>query len=382
MKFIYEYVLDAVSAGERALLVTLVDRNRDILPMPGSKRFFSESRVAGSLGMAWLDKAADDLARRALKTGLFGKAQIPSPEHPAAECTLVAEPFFKPAELLVLGGGNIARPLVQVAALLGYRVVVIDDRPEFSCTEQFPEAWRVICDDFAQALQNLHLGPWASAVIVTRGHQHDFTCLERLIKYDLAYLGMIGSKRKVELSKEYLRARNVPEERLARVYMPIGLDVGAETPEEIAVSIAAELVKVRRGGAARSLAEQANGVNARSGYLKNGCYSTQDLELLIEMVNRARQGKAAALATVIATWGSTPRKAGAKMLIFPDGGLLGTIGGGVIEEEVRKKGLSLLEADQPGLFKFSLDNETAASQGMVCGGSMEVFIEPIKGDKA
>lgn len=378
MKSIYEYVLDAVSAGEKALLVTLVDRGSDILPMPGSKKFYSGGRVEGSLGVAWLDEAADDLARRALETGLFTKAKIPSPDHHIAECTLVAEPFFKPAELLILGGGNISRPLAQVAALLGYQVTVIDDRPEFSRPGQFPEARRVICDDFPKALENLHLGLWASAVVVTRGHQHDFTCLERLIRHDLAYLGMIGSKRKVELAKEYLRARDVPEERIAGVYMPVGLDVGAQTPEEIAVSIAAELVKARRGGESRSLAEQANGANALSGCLKKGCYSTQDLELLKEIVNCARQEKAAVLATVIDTWGSSPRKAGAKMLILPDGGLIGTIGGGGIEEEVRQKALLLLKVGHSCVLKFSLNNEVAASQGMICGGVMQVFIEPLR----
>ncbi|MEW6426283.1 MAG: XdhC family protein, partial [Bacillota bacterium] len=158
MKFIYEYVLNALSAGERAALVTLVDvagEGEGVFLRPGSKLFWSRRAVAGSLGSDWLDRAALDLAARALQSGVMEKVQVPSPAGAAGRCTLVAEPFFTSEELVILGGGNIARPLVKVAAMLGYAVTVVDDRPEFASRERFPEARQVICADFEQALENL-----------------------------------------------------------------------------------------------------------------------------------------------------------------------------------------------------------------------------------
>lgn len=391
MKFIYEYVLNALAAGERAVLVTVAaveegqgqegKREKEgIFPAPGSKRFFSPELRAGTLGAGWLDQAADELAGRALHSGTLEKARVFGPAGAAAagHCLLVAEPFFRPDELVILGAGHIARPLVQVAAMLGYAVTVVDDRPEFASRERFPEARQVICADFEQALESLPLGPGTSVVIVTRGHQHDLLCLERLIGRDLAYLGMIGSRRKVKLIKEHLLAKGVPEERIAAVYMPIGLDLGAQTPEEIAVSIAAELIKVRRGGGARSLAEDFGGGQGNRGYLRGGSLAVQDIDLFQTLVTCVRQGTPAALATVIAARGSSPRKAGAKMLIFPDGSICGTIGGGLVEEEVRRAGLDLLAADGfPVIFNYSMDNATAAAEGMICGGAVEVLIEPV-----
>ena len=283
MKFIYEYVLDALSAGERAALVTLLDiagGGEGVFPQPGSKLFWSRTAVAGSLGSDWLDRAALDLAARALRTGMVEKAEVPLPGQSAGRCTLVAEPFFTPEELVILGGGNIARPLVRLAAMLGFAVTVVDDRPEFASGERFPEARLVVCENFARALEGLSLSPGTYVVIATRGHHYDLLCLERLAGRDLAYLGVIGSKRKVALFKEHLLSKGVPGERIAAVYMPIGLDIGAQTPEEIAVSIAAELVKVRRGGAARSLAEDFGGGQAPQGYFRGGSLAAQDIDLL------------------------------------------------------------------------------------------------------
>lgn len=380
MKLIYEYLLDTLSAGGKSVLLTVVEREGGVSTAPGAKRFWSKVFVAGSLGVDWLDRAADDLAVRAIETCQMEMAQISAPGQAAGRYTLVAEPFFPAGELVVLGGGNIARPLVQIASLLGYQVTVVDDRPDFACSGRFPEARRVICDDFKKALDSLTtLNFGTSVVIITRGHLHDLECLERAIKHDLAYIGMIGSKRKIKAAKEYLAAKGVEKSRIDKIYMPIGLDVGARTPEEIAVSIAAELVKARRGGAARSLAEVPEGAgDAGRGCLKSD--TLVDLNLLKILVDTLKQGAALAMATVIAARGSAPRKAGAKMLILPDHSIYGTIGGGLIEEEVRKKGLALLSSGEPAVFKYSLDNEAAAGQGMICGGAMDIFVEPVKGE--
>ncbi|MEW6426014.1 MAG: XdhC family protein, partial [Bacillota bacterium] len=147
-------------------------------------------------------------------------------------------------------------------------------------------------------------------------------------------------------------------------------------------SIAAELIKVRRGGGARSLAEDFGGGQGNRGYLRGGSLAAQDLDLFQALVACVRQGTPAALATVIAARGSSPRKAGAKMLIFPDGSICGTIGGGLVEEEVRRAGLDLLAAGGlPVLFEYAMDNDTAAAEGMICGGKVEVLLEPVSPSK-
>jgi xanthine dehydrogenase accessory factor len=378
MKFIYEQLLEGISAGEKLVLITLVSADEGFLPAAGAKRLWSAGRVAGTLGVDWLDREADSLAGRVIKTGQAETACIASPGRPAGQCAIVAEPFFKPEELLILGGGNIARPLVRVASVLGYSITVVDDRPEFADPARFPEAGQVVCSDFERFLNDIDAGPWTSAVIVTRGHQHDLACMRRLIGRDLAYLGMIGSRHKIRQVKEHLIASGVDEGRIDRVYMPVGLDIGAQTPEEIAVSIAAELVKVRRSGAARSLAEEAGGGKPAREHAGRITLMAQDVDLLKTLVDYANKGIPMALATVTATRGSTPRKAGARMLIFRDGSILGTIGGGVTEDGVIRKGLGILAGSPAGLYKFSLDNKLAALAGAVCGGYMEVFIEPVE----
>jgi len=378
---IYQLILKALSAGKSSALVTVIDCQRvDDRLVVGRMRFWSSGQAAGSLGEEWLDQEADQMARRVLETGKLEKSRVPSPVKSAGQYTLVAEPFFIPEELVVLGGGNISQPLVQIAALLGYKITVVDDRPAFTSPALFPGAARLVCDEFKKALSKIRFGPWCSVAIITRGHKHDLLCLEHLMKFDLAYLGMIGSRRKIKLIREHLCGQGVPESRLAGVHMPIGLDISAQTPDEIAVSIAAELIKVRRGGKARSLAEGTVGGKVAAGQHNAGYIPGGDVELLQALVKCVAEETPAVLATLVSTKGSTPRKAGAKMLIFRDGRTLGTIGGGCIEGEVRREALYISDKGVPRLFNYVLDSEVAADEGMACGGAMEVFLAPVAGE--
>ncbi|WP_187147782.1 XdhC/CoxI family protein [Heliomicrobium modesticaldum] len=296
------------------------------------------------------------LAEASLQSGRVVSKRV-SLEGEAAR--LLAEPFYPPDELVILGGGHVSQALVPVAVMLGYRVTVVDDRPAFAAPKRFPGAAKVICNDFVRAIEELHLQPSCAVAIITRGHRHDLRCLEALVGKRLGYLGMLGSRRRVQLIKDHLRASGVFEEDIEQVQMPIGLPIGAQTPEEIAVSIAAQLIQARRGG--------------RGG----AGITVQDLELLRTLVESARRGTSAVLATVVEARGSTPRKAGAKLLVFRDGQMRGTIGGGCIEAEARREALLLLDGGAAGLFSFSLDNDAAAEEGMACGGTMEVLLEPV-----
>ncbi|MDX1661852.1 MAG: XdhC family protein [Gemmatimonadota bacterium] len=170
---------------------------------------------------------------------------------------IFVERIGPPPELVIVGAGHIARPLCSVGALLGWRVTVLDDRPEFARAERFPDAARVLVADFDAPFADVEIGPSTRLVLVTRGHRYDYDCLKALAAADAApaYLGMIGSRRRVRAAFEQLAAEGFDAAWLEKVYAPIGLDVGSETPAEIAVAIAAEMVLAERGGTGRPLRE-------------------------------------------------------------------------------------------------------------------------------
>lgn len=160
------------------------------------------------------------------------------------------EAIFEPAptiiNLVIMGGGHIALPLCSMAKILGYHVTVIDDRPLFANKQRFALADKVICNDFLHALADIELSSKSFIIIVTRGHRHDKQCLRAVVNRPNAYIGMIGSKRRVKALMAEMHNEGIPHEALTKVHSPIGVDIGAQTPEEIAVSILAEVIKVQR----------------------------------------------------------------------------------------------------------------------------------------
>lgn len=159
---------------------------------------------------------------------------------------VLVEPLLRPEFLYVFGAGHISQFVAKIAALVDFRVVVIDDRWSFANKERFPEAEEIVVDDFYHVVDKLSLTGADYAVVVTRGHKHDATVLEKVLEKPAKYVGMIGSRRKTKLVFDHLIAKGVSEETLAKVSAPIGLDIGSETPQEIALSIVAQLVQARR----------------------------------------------------------------------------------------------------------------------------------------
>ncbi len=248
LEILNRYV-QSINYNEKPVLVTLTGIKGET-PIPTGRKaiFLADEYLVGDLGSADINSLAVSAA------GSLGKSIKPllvtSPLDNARQVEFFIEPGILNPEVLILGGGHIALPLVSIASLLGFKVTVVDDRPEFANTVRFPEADRVVCDNFEAALGNLDIGPGTYAIIVTRGHQHDRDCLRKLIDRPAAYIGMIGSRRKIKAVMGQLTAEGVPHEKLAVVFSPIGLDIGAETPEEIAVSIMAEVINTYRGGRA------------------------------------------------------------------------------------------------------------------------------------
>jgi xanthine dehydrogenase accessory factor len=207
-----------------------------------------DGSVVGALADPELDTIARDLGRRALDTGTTAFAEAVTVS--AGPATLYVEAFRAPERLIVVGAGHIAVPLVRHAVELGFRVTVLDDREDFATPERFSPAAAVLRADFERdPFAGLVIDTATFVVLVTRGHRWDFDCLRRLIDAPALprYVGMIGSRRRVRAAFGALLDAGYARDTLARVRAPIGIEIGAETPEEIAISIAAELVAVRRG---------------------------------------------------------------------------------------------------------------------------------------
>lgn len=171
------------------------------------------------------------------------------------------ETFLPPPDLVIIGAGHVAQPVAQLGKLLGFTVTIIDDRPDYANAERFPTADRIICDGFVPAVRSLTVGPSTYVVLVTRGHRHDMACLLALITTPAKYIGMIGSRIRVETVFQLLAdEHSIDPSHLTKVHAPIGLDLNARTPAEIAVAIAAELLKARRGGTGESLSRLGPGL--------------------------------------------------------------------------------------------------------------------------
>jgi len=188
------------------------------------------------------DEPAPGLERAAREAGAAMAAAAPL-EH--AGRTYALEPFAAATPLFIFGAGHVSRPTARVAALCGFAVTVLDDRPEFASPERFPEARTRVLASFAEGFAGLGVEAGAFVVIVTRGHVHDAAVLALALRTPAAYVGMIGSRRKRDAVYARLRGQGFDAAELARVHCPVGLGIGAETPEEIAVSIVAEMIQVR-----------------------------------------------------------------------------------------------------------------------------------------
>jgi xanthine dehydrogenase accessory factor len=248
-----KWALAAQEGGEPVALLTVV-RAPDQQAV-GRRLVVTESALHGTLGAPELDGQAASRARESLAARKQGVVEI---ERPDGVWEIYIESQHPIPELHIVGAGHIARPLCRLGASLGFRVTVTDDRPEYASQEWFPEAERIRVADFDNAFEGVAIGPESYVVLVTRGHKYDYDCILQLLKMEArpAYLGMIGSRRRVRATFEALVRDGIEPARLQEVHAPIGLDIGAETPEEIALAIAAEIVATRRGGGGAKLSDE------------------------------------------------------------------------------------------------------------------------------
>lgn len=252
---VFRAVVRALDEGERAALVTIVSTSGSTPQRVGAKMLvYEDGRIAGTIGGGCYEHDAAGKAREALRLHRPQLVRYSLNDELAAESGLICggqmEVYIEPVEpaphLYLVGAGHVSVEVARIAQLVGFRVHVVDDREKFANADRFPGA-DVVVEGIGDWLGRATLPPGGYVVVVTRGHRHDHEAMRHLVDRPVRYLGLIGSRAKIMRIFEALAGEGVAAERLATVHAPIGLDIGAVTPAEIAVSIVAELVAVRSG---------------------------------------------------------------------------------------------------------------------------------------
>jgi len=255
MQEVLSAALRAEQEGEAAALVTVVATEGSTPQRAGAKMLvYADGRIVGTIGGGCLEAEMTWRARQAIESGRSQLAEWDLTPDQAGEDGLVCggrmQVFIEPIEttptLCLFGAGHVAQPLAEMAKRVGFRVEVADDRVKFASRERFPWADRIVVEDFGVAAERMTLGPNTYAVVVTRGHKGDADALQAVLGKGLRFVGLLGSKPKMVHVFTALEARGVPPEELEKVHTPVGLEIGAVTPEEIAVSILAEMIAIRR----------------------------------------------------------------------------------------------------------------------------------------
>lgn len=238
-------VNELLNKGDPFCVVTVLESEDPKLP-PGSKAIVLEDgSIEGDLGTIELEPDLGQLAAKALKENKRHIADF------SDKIRIFIDILCREAHLIVCGAGHIAIPLARFASNVGFNVTVLDDRSDFAQPSRFPNC-EVVAENFTIALRDMSFGSSTYVVIITRGHEHDVDCLAEILQKETAYVGLIGSRRRVRFVLEWLEKKGFAQQRLKEVFTPIGIPIGAESPEEIALSIVSELVCVRRKGDAQA----------------------------------------------------------------------------------------------------------------------------------
>ena len=262
------------------------------------------------------------------------------------ETDFFVEIYVKNPQLIILGGGHVSQPVAKIGKMLGFHVTVMDDREEFVTKERFPDADRLIQGTYEEIPEKIPVYENAYYVIVTRGHLGDSASARQILKRPYVYLGMIGSRNKVKLTREKLLREGFTEDQLNTIHAPIGLPIGGHMPAEIAVSITAEIVQEK---------------------------NKYNVSYIDEAVEKAVWEKEkGVMITIISKRGSSPRGMGSKMFLDREGRSHGSIGGGNVEFQALKYAP---KAQHGEIKSYNLSNQGGANLGMICGGEVEVLYE-------
>ena len=269
--------------------------------------------------------------------------------------------FEKADRLILLGCGHVSIDVYRLAKTLDFDIVAVDDRPSFANYERFPEA-DVICGDFVSVIGKLGITQRDYVCVLTRGHLWDIQCIRAVLSGTVPhYIGVISSKNRAEGLRRILAEEGFDREVIDRIHAPIGLEIGAQTTSEIAVSVCAELIQERHK----------NYVKPDENVLVQ---TNVDHELLRYLPG---SDEPRALVTVISSTGSTPVKSGSMMAVNRLGLVYGTVGGGCGEAAAINKARRIVGTGKSAVIGVEMNNEVAVDNDMVCGGSMTILIEDI-----
>jgi xanthine dehydrogenase accessory factor len=252
---LYEEIVRLRKDGRRGAVATIVNVRGSIPSFKTAKMLVrDDGSIVGTIGGGCVEAEVWQAAREVMESEKPRTLTFDLNQDPKYDTGLVCggtleifvEPILPPAELFIFGAGHVAASLYKVARIAGFDVTIIDDREAYANRERFPEAQQVIAEDFDKAAAKLLPSESSYIVIVTRGHRDDMRMLRWAVQTPARYIGMIGSKRKTITIFKELQNEGLAAHLFDRVHAPVGLDIGAITPEEIAVSITAELIAARR----------------------------------------------------------------------------------------------------------------------------------------
>lgn len=259
---LYDLLAEIQRRGRTAALATVIRVRGSVPRHAGSKMLvYPDGRIAGTVGGGEMEGRVIQEALMSLADGetriLRYELNDPNGGDPGVcggEVEVFVEPIQRKPTVIVVGAGHVGKAVAHLAHWLGFRVIVADDRAEFANGQAVPEADETIVCSMAELPSRVAIDESTYILLTTRGVKVDVPGLPALIDSPAAYLGVIGSKRRWEVTAQQLREEGIPEAKIARVSSPMGLELNAETPEEIAVSMMAEVILRRRGGTGESMA--------------------------------------------------------------------------------------------------------------------------------
>ena len=327
-------------ADSRCELLTVIEGAH-----AGEKALYIDGRMRVASGSAWADEINDND-----NSIVMFKQQIGS----------------RP-RLIICGGGHVSAALVRMASLLAFDIWVIEDRPLFADNAKRQGADHVICGDYKKTLARLEPQADDYYVCMTRGHRFDTECLTEIFRKPYAYVGMMGSKKRAVIVKKDLEEAGFSQETISGLHSPIGLAIGGQTPEEIALSVISEIVKCKneRTNCTQIDNEVLDALTEVAWHCASVTHSPDEKYILC---------------TIIKKNGSAPRGVGTQMLVSSDNRIVGTIGGGCAEALVisRCRRLFRNQEFKCELIDVSMNTDDAENEGMVCGGSISVLLEQIR----
>ena len=322
------WIIEGEGAGAKALFVWLGDHYSAL----GSDACFPEACMREILSFP------------------RGKDGIWQWEH----CRVFLEQISEGRRLVICGAGHVSISVIRIAVMLDYEVTVIEDRESFAQRAKDVGAQHVICAPFEEALDEVEGDFTTAFIIMTRSHAHDLICLEKILKKPYAYAGMMGSRSRTGQIRQMMLEEGYDPRKVEQLHMPIGLAIGSRTPEEIAVSVMAELISVM------------NALDTGEGYPAGMAQELAGIE--------SSQRPSAVLTMIVEKNGEAPRRPGTKMLVRKDGSFLGTVGGGYAEAQILKAAADMLQRES---MDTRLVRISMTKGAMYCGGEILVFLLPL-----